>query len=143
MYEILNTKTLWLIISTGLLKQRQPSLHFTSISKRSFSRKWDQLKRQKEVAKRHWVAQKTDHTYYFTSPTNHKELPISILQFYSKTWADSQGSPDINTSEHWRQNQKIEKRNLEKTDLLRKEYYIKCNTAKLFSVIKKYTVKKQ
>lgn len=28
------------------------------------------------------VAQKMDHTDYFTSPTNHKELPISTLQFY-------------------------------------------------------------
>lgn len=28
------------------------------------------------------VAQKMDHTDYFISPTNHKELPISILLFY-------------------------------------------------------------
>ena len=28
------------------------------------------------------VAQKMDHTDYLTSPTNQKELPISILLFY-------------------------------------------------------------
>lgn len=35
------------------------------------------------------------HTDHFTSPTTHKELPITILMFCYTKWVDSQGSPDI------------------------------------------------